>query len=93
MHRGLHLVLQCPRIWAGVSGAPMRCNSEILALFAEGYGPAWVAHFYVEHNQPATFKYPFWSLASDFRMYYLWLTGKLDAELAALEGAEATTAA
>jgi hypothetical protein len=46
-----------------------------------GYGFAWYAHFFVEGNRPATFGHPFWSLAADYRMLWLVLTGRMGAEL------------
>lgn len=42
-----------------------------------GYAFAWVGHFIVEKNRPATFKHPFWSLIGDFKMFYLMLFRKL----------------
>ncbi len=44
-----------------------------------GYGFAWVGHFVFEKNRPATFKYPFYSLMGDFRMFWDILTGKVSA--------------
>ncbi len=42
-----------------------------------GYGFAWVGHFFFEHNKPATFKYPLYSLMGDWVMWKDILTGKV----------------
>ena len=42
-----------------------------------GYGFAWVGHFFFEHNRPATFKYPLFSLMGDWVMFRDMLTGRV----------------
>ncbi len=46
-----------------------------------GYGFAWVGHFFIEHNRPATFKYPLWSFIGDWKMWALMLTGRMRSEV------------
>ena len=42
-----------------------------------GYAFAWVGHFFFEHNRPATFTYPGFSLMGDWVMFWQLLTGKI----------------
>jgi len=50
----------------------------ILMGAVTGYGFAWFSHFFIEKNKPATFKHPFYSFVSDFRMAYEFLRGRID---------------
>ena len=47
----------------------------ILSLLS-GYGFAWVSHFFIEKNKPATFKYPFYSIIGDHLMFIEIIMGK-----------------
>tara|TARA_B100000686_G_scaffold282045_1_gene304183 strand:- start:261 stop:413 length:153 start_codon:yes stop_codon:yes gene_type:complete len=42
-----------------------------------GYGFAWVGHYFIEKNRPATFQYPLYSLLGDFVMFWQILVGKI----------------
>jgi hypothetical protein len=53
----------------------------LIAVPLVGYAFAWYAHFFVEHNKPATFGHPFYSLAADYRMLFLMMAGRMDAEV------------
>ena len=45
-----------------------------------GYFFAWIGHFKVQKNRPATFKYPGWSLRGDFKLYFYTISGRLNDE-------------
>jgi len=61
-----------------VAYALLSANYALLwAIPVIGYGFAWVGHFFFEHNTPATFQYPFYSLASDWVMVFQFYSGRL----------------
>jgi hypothetical protein len=48
----------------------------LLAVPLAGYLPAWLGHWLFEHNSPATFRYPLYSLRGDFTLLLEVLTGR-----------------
>lgn len=79
--RALHLVGTGVALGCLVAAALLRNPWFLLAGLVAGYGFAWVAHYFVEHNRPATFTYPIKSLASDWRMFGYFVTGRLGKQL------------
>ena len=69
---GTLLVVACV-VLAIVTGSPWWL--AVAPLF--GYGFAWAGHFFFEHNRPATFIHPLYSLAGDWVMFRDILTGKI----------------
>ncbi len=81
--RALHYAGTTSVIALAGAAAATRSWWPLALLPVAGYGFAWTAHFAVERNRPATFTYPLWSLRADFRMWRLWVTGRLGRELQA----------
>ncbi|ETO06670.1 hypothetical protein RFI_30722 [Reticulomyxa filosa] len=54
-----------------ICGHMLKCKKYILLCALVGYGCAWVGHFVYEHNKPATFIYPSFSLMSDWKLWAL----------------------
>jgi len=52
----------------------------VLALVVP-YALAWISHFFIEHNKPATFDHPLWSWWADPKMVAMMLTGKMGEEV------------
>ena len=73
--RRLHVIGTSLVIAALVCGVLFDRRFFIAAPFI-GYGFAWVGHFVFEKNRPATFKYPLYSLAGDFRLWFEVVTGR-----------------
>lgn len=76
-NRRLHFVGSCFVLATliGVLASQWWWGFILLPVF--GYGFAWVGHFFFEKNRPATFTYPFRSLAGDWVMFSSIVTGRM----------------
>lgn len=83
--RGLHYVGSTLALGWLVSTVVFANPWLLLAALVNGYAFAWVGHFFFEKNRPATFQYPLWSFAGDWKMYFLFVTGRMGAQLSKLE--------
>ena len=50
---------------------------EAIGAVVFGYGFAWVGHFFIEKNRPASFRYPLWSFVSDLKLWRQMVVGEL----------------
>ena len=58
------------------SSTSTKVKMVFLAL-VQGYSWAWVSHFCIEKNKPATFKYPLWSFFGDLTMMFDIIRGRI----------------
>jgi hypothetical protein len=79
--RTLHFIGSTLALGAVAAAVATRRPALLLGAPLAGYGAAWVSHFFVEENKPATFTYPLWSLMGDARMWWMTLNGAMDAEV------------
>lgn len=80
-NRIFHFVGTTAAISCLAGGLLTRQRWLLLLAPVVGYGPAWVGHFFIEKNKPASFKYPLWSLQADFVMWWKTLSGQMQAEV------------
>jgi hypothetical protein len=79
--RALHLLGTALALGFVLAAAVLLEPWLLLGALLSGYAFAWVAHFFVERNRPATFTYPWKSFVSDWKMFAYFLTGRLGKEL------------
>ena len=69
---GSLLVLACIAMAAATRDAWWLAGAPLA-----GYGCAWLGHFFFEHNRPATFTHPLYSLLGDWAMFRDIIIGKV----------------
>ena len=80
-NRRLHFAGTSAGLVVAAAGLLLRRPRYLLLAPVIGYGCAWIGHFFVEGNVPATFGHPLWSLKADFVMWKKILDGTMDAEV------------
>jgi hypothetical protein len=84
-NRWLHAIGSLSALgWLGAAIAA-RQPWFILAGLVNGYAFAWIGHFFVEKNRPASFRYPIKSFLCDWLLLALTLTFRIGREVERLQ--------
>ena len=75
--RALHYVGTTAALGMVLLAALMHQPLLLLPALVSGYFFAWIGHFFIEKNRPATFSYPLLSFRADLTLYVLKITGRL----------------
>lgn len=86
LNRALHYVGTSSALGCAAAGVLTLGPLWFLAVPVVGYGAAWIGHFFIEGNRPATFGQARYSLMGDFKMLGLALRGKMADEVTRLLG-------
>jgi hypothetical protein len=81
LNRKLHFIGTSLALGCVATAAARRKPRWLLFAPLAGYFFAWIGHFLVEKNRPATFQYPLESLRADFKMFGLMATGRMNEEI------------
>ena len=81
LNRSLHVAGTAAALGLAALAVARRRPGLLLLAPVVGYVPAWLGHFLVERNRPASFKNPLWSVRADLRMLALAATGRLEREI------------
>ena len=92
MHAGsrmLHYIGAVGALACVVYAALTRTLLPLACAPLVGYAFAWLGHACLEHNRPATWGWPWWSLRAELRMVRLACMGRMRAEIARAVAARA----
>lgn len=61
----------------GVASITLLIEGKFIYALVAGYAFAWIGHFFIEKNKPATFTHPIYSFMGDWHMFWDVLRGKI----------------
>lgn len=93
INRALHFVGTTAGMICVVKALRRRSLKTLLKGPLIGYGAAWIGHFFVEGNKPASFNYPAWSFLADHVMWWKTLRGQMGEEVEKARAARAARTA
>jgi hypothetical protein len=92
INRALHFIGTTASLISTAKAIRRRSLKQLLKGPIYGYGAAWIGHFFVEGNKPASFSYPLWSFLADHVMWWKTLRGQMGEEVEKARAARAARA-